>query len=174
MTDENKPKKGTVGRPRTRRAEKKIPINACVKRETAEALTALARLEKISRGQLMQRILEREAERFRREQDGRRGELLAEIFNAAREIAVIVFGSDERIERYRGAATQRPSLIFPLIIEFCAAEMPRVLLNQGRDAYERCINEAMTRLTFQFPEELTAPEVEAFERFTSQPVSFNR
>lgn len=141
--------------------ERKKPFTVAVRPPVADALSALARRQGMTRGQYIQRLLENEALKY--VDDGKRGRKLGELYAVALKIAVASGGGVAKIEALRKAAVERPAATFPRILEFCSLELPRVTLANGREALKSKLADLTVSLGFSLPEELTAAEREAFE-----------
>lgn len=141
--------------------EKTISFTVAARRPVVEAITALARKQGLTRGLYVQRLLDAEAAKHG--DNGKQGRLLGELYAVALEIATAARGDVAKVEALQNAAIDQPAATFPVILDFCAFELPRVTLANGRERLKSRVADLTVALGFKFPETLTEAERAAFE-----------
>lgn len=164
MAEKTKNNPRGAGRKPKPDAEKIISFTITARRPVVEAITKLAKQQGLTRGQYIKRVLEGEAKKCVAE--GERGRLLGELYAVALAIAKAARGDVARLEKLRSAAIERPSSTFPIVLEICAFELPRVTLANGRETLKNRVADLTVELGFSFPESLTDAERHAFETAT--------
>jgi hypothetical protein len=150
-----------AGRKKKIESEKTVYFTVCAPRHIVEAITALARKSKTTKGRYIQRLLEVEAARY--VDEGKRGRLLGELYAVALDVFAASGAVVSRLEKMKADALDCPAVAFPKILERCSFELSRVTLANGRETFKSKIADLTVALGFAFPETLTDEEREAFE-----------
>lgn len=150
-----------AGRRKKPDAEKTIHFTVTAPRPVVEAINALARKAKTTRGLYIQRLLEAEA--LKLDDDGRRGRLLGDLFGVALEVVAASGSTVSDVEKMLAEAVENPAATFPEILKKCSRELPRVTIANGREELKAKIADLTVALGFSFPESLTEIERAAFE-----------